>query len=113
MREIINASHNFSKRDTINSRSGYPLQEFDGSTMEIPEVVACAMMKDTDEDTGEIKNISVIKTKDSHYFTSISETVYDTMDAVIEILDEEGSVSLRVDKRQSKSKRDFLTLLVL
>lgn len=113
MRDIITASKNFTRRDIINSRSGYPLQDFEGNSLTIPEVVAAAIMKDTDTETGEIKDITVIKTSDSHYFTSISATVYDCMEDVIEILDEESTISVRVDKRTSKGNREFLTIVVL
>lgn len=113
MRTIIDATKSFTKRDIINSRSGFPLQDFDGDSLTIPEIVAAAIMKDTDTETGEIKDITVLKTSNSHYFTSISATVYDCMEDVIGILDEESTISVRVDKRKSKGNRDFLTLVVL
>lgn len=112
MREIINKSTGFTKRDLVNSRAGNPLQDFEKS-MTINNIMAIATCKDTDEETGEIKNVGILRTSDMVYYTTISETVFDTLDDVIDILDEEGEISVRVDKRRSNSGRDFLTLVVL
>lgn len=113
MREIIFSTQNFSKRDAINCRSGIPLQEFDGDSQTIENIVAAAIMKDTDTDTGEIKDISVLKTADMVYYTSISATICDNMEEVIDLIDEEGTINVRIDKRLSKGKREFLTIIVL
>lgn len=113
MREVIMSTKNFSKRDGINCRSGLPLQDFDGSSQTIENIVAAAIMKDTDTDTGEIKDISVLKTGDNYYYTSISATICDNMEEVIDLIDDEGTINVRIDKRRSKGNRDFLTLVVL
>lgn len=111
-REIIKQSNDFTKRDVVNSRAGKPLQDFEKS-MTITNITAIATCKDVDEETGEIKNVGIFRTADMVYYTTISETVFDTLDDVIEILDEENEISVRVDKRKSNSGRDFLTLVVL
>lgn len=112
MREIKLSTKNFSRRDIINSRAGKPLQDFDGSK-KIEHVTAAAIAKDTDEETGEIRDVGIIKTADAEYYTTISATVLDSMDAVVEIIDDEGEIDLRIDKRKSNGGRDFLTLIVL
>lgn len=112
MREqkVIKQSKNFSKRDLVNSKAGYPLQEFDGE-MEIKNVVALAMAEVKEDD--DEKEVTIIVTEDKQYFTSISATIYDAMPDVIDILDEENKVNLRILKRESKGGRDFLSVVVL
>lgn len=113
MREqkIINQSNNFTKRDMVNSKAGYPLQDFDGSKMEIKNVKAAAMTEVVED--GEKKEVSIIVTDDNQYYTSISSTIYDSMPDIIDILDDETKVDLRIIKRESKSGREFLSVIVL
>lgn len=112
MREqkIISQSNNFTKRDMVNSKAGYPLQDFDGQ-MEIKNVKAAAMTEVVED--GEKKEVSIIVTDDNQYYTSISATIYDSMPDIIDILDDETKVDLRIIKRESKSGREFLSVIVL
>lgn len=116
MRKTINQSASFSKRDGINSRSGYPLKDFEGKNFPIKGITAAAVMEDTDEDTGEIKEIGVFRTKDEFgntvYYTTISATVIDVLEDVIEVIDEESTVDVLITKRKSNSNREFLTLVI-
>lgn len=112
--DIIASAGGFTKRDALNSRNGFALQDFEGDSMEIPNVVKAACATNVDEDTGEIKNVSILVTEDHTYFTSISTTIYDNMEDLMEILEDESKINVRIHKRVSKgNKRDFLTLTVL
>lgn len=111
MRKTTLQTKNFSKRDGMNSRNGFPLQDLDNK--ETIKVTAAAIMEDNDEETGEVKEIGVIVTPEKQYFTTISSTVIDAMYDLIDIMDEEGETSIRLDKRQSKGGREFLTITIL
>lgn len=111
---VIASAGGFSKRDVLNSKNGIPMKDFDGESMMIPNVVKAAIAEATDEETGEIKYISVLVTDDQTYFTSISGTIYDSMPDLIDILEDEQKINVRINKRVSKgNKRDFLTMTVL
>ena len=111
---VIASVGNFNKRDALNSKNGIPMKDFDGDCMTIPNVVKAAIAETTDEETGEIKNISILVTDDQTYFTSISSTIYDSMPEMMDILEDESKVNVRINKRVSKgNKRDFLTMTVL
>lgn len=103
----------FTKRDVINSNSGYSLQDFEGNQMVIELVTAAAVLQKPDSETGEQKDVAVLVTANSEYFTSISATVLDQMDDILELIDEEGSLNIRVVRKKSKGGRDFLQLVVL
>ena len=108
MRNLILNTNNFTKRDAVNSRNGVALQDMENAFMF--NVIAAAQIETVDEETGERKEVSVLKSEDDHYYTSISATVYDVMDDLIEIINDEGSCKVRVDKRKSKQGRDFIML---
>lgn len=103
----------FTKRDVINSNSGCSLQDFEGNQMVIEFVTAAAVIQKPDSETGEQKDVAVLVTANSEYFTSISATVLDQMDDILELIDEEGSLNIRVVRKKSKGGRDFLQLVVL
>lgn len=111
-RTIAVASTNFTKRDMLNSRAGVPLKDFEES-ITINNVISAAVLSDVDEDTSEIKDVGVIVTADKTYYTTISATIIDTMEDLIDILNEEGNVDIRVNKRLSNNKREFLTMVIL
>lgn len=108
MRNSISNTSNFTRRDAVNSRNGIALQDVEnGYTF---NVISAAQIETVDEETGERKEVSVLKSDDNQYYTSISATVYDVMDDLIDIIDDEGSCKVRVDKRKSKQGRDFIML---
>lgn len=111
-RKVIEQSENFTKRDSINSRNGYPLQDLEDKM--ILEISACAIMEDDDEETGERKEIGVLVTSEKEYYTTISGTVIDALYDLGDILKEEGNVRVRIGKRKSKGAgRTFLTLDII
>lgn len=111
MKRIINATENFNKRDAINMRNGLPLKdEPNGKTINVSKA---AVVEDTDEETGELKNVSVLIDSDGKCYTAISATVADIMDDCIELLDAGESVTLELIKRTSSAGREFLTFQVM
>lgn len=110
-REIKN-SVNFTKKDAINARNGQALQDLpDGTRI---TVKSAAMLSVADEDTGEVKDVSVLITDDGDCLTSISATVYQIMDDIIDIITDDGVADIRVNQRTSKgNNRKFLTLTIL
>lgn len=110
-RTIIANTRNFTRRDAINSKNAEPLQDYVESFTEIKNVTKAAMLEVTDEETGEIKYVSVIITDDMVY-TSISATIYDTIGDLIDIIDDEGHADIMVKRRKAKSGRDFLSMYV-
>lgn len=111
MRNIILNTKNFTKRDSMNSRNGLPLQDLEDK--EKIKVTTAAILEDTDEETGERKEIGVLVTPEKQYYTTISSTVIDTMNDLIDIIDEEDEVEIRLGKRTSKGGRVFLTITIL
>lgn len=111
MKRIINATENFNKKDAINMRNGLPLKdEPNGKTFNISKA---AVVEDTDEETGELKNVSVLIDSDGKCYTAISTTVADIMGDCIELLDAGESVTLELIKRKSSAGREFLTFQVI
>ena len=111
MKKIINATENFTKKDSINMRNGLPLKdEPNGKTFMISKA---AVVEDTDEETGELKVVSVLIDSDGKCYTSISATIADIMGDCIDLLDAGESVSLELIKRKSEAGREFLTFQVM
>lgn len=111
MKRIINATENFNKKDAINMRNGFPLKdEPNGKTFNISKA---AVVEDTDEETGELKNVSVLIDSDGKCYTAISATVADIMNDCIELLDAGESLTLELIKRESSAGREFLTFQVI
>lgn len=111
MKRIVNATENFNKKDAINMRNGLPLKdEPNGKTFNISKA---AVVEDSDEETGELKNVSVLVDSDGKCYTTISATVADIMNDCIELLDAGESVTLELIKRKSSAGREFLTFQVI
>ena len=111
MKRIVDATENFNKKDAINMRNGLPLKdEPNGKTFNISKA---AVVEDTDEETGELKNVSVLIDSDGKCYTTISATVADIMNDCIELLDAGESVTLELIKRTSSAGREFLTFQVI
>lgn len=116
-REIVKASNNFGKKELINSRSGYALQECEDKS--VLAVTKAAIVMGPDPETGEEKEVAVLITADGECYTSISKTVREATDEVIDWLDDEellesdGSVHIRLLKRKSKGGREFLMLNIV
>lgn len=107
-RNIIKATKSFSKRDAINSVNGLALQEHADSDI----VVTSAALIETIDDNGETKSVSVLVGENQDYYTSISSAVYNSTDILIELIDEEGQVTVTIEKRESKGGRPYLVMMI-
>lgn len=109
MREMVRATKNFTKKMAINSRNGIAMQDTLGEFT----VHAAAKMRVDDEDSGEVKSVTVFISPDMDTLTAISAQIYDVADDLIDVIDEEGDCTVRIEKRTSKGGREFLTLTLL
>lgn len=107
----MSSTVNFTKKDEINSRNSLALQDLpDGHILTINKA---AVISRLDVETGESKEVSILVTEDGEVYSAISATVCDIMDDIIELMEEEPIVNLRLNKRKSKAGREFLSLTIL
>lgn len=103
---------NFTKRDIINSRNSFALQDLDNGTEIV--VAKAGIITRPDMETGEPKEVSVLIIEDGTVYSAISATVCDTMEDIVDLIeDEQAPVTIRLNKRKSKAGREFLSLTVL
>ena len=74
--------------------------------MEI-EVIGVGTFPDTDSDG------NAVKTESGEIYTTISATVYNSVEMLSEILEEEKKVVICVHEKESKAGRKFLQLEIL
>lgn len=110
-REVVVSTANFTKKDNVNARNGFSLQ--DVAQDEILKINKAAIVMGSDKDSGNNRQVAVLMSDDGVVYTSISENVLDAMDDICELIDETGSVDIRVFKRKSKQGRDFISLSIL
>lgn len=105
-------TNNFTKRDEINSRNSFALQDLeDGKNLTLTKA---AIIQRPDNETGEIKNVAIMVTEDGTVYSAISETVCDIMEDIVDLMNEENApIDVRLNKRKSKAGREFLSLTVL
>ena len=96
-----------SKKDLFNAKNSSKQLE-DGLML---KVLAVATMPDVDKDGKDIK-VGVLKTEDGIYST-ISATVINSLDALSDIIADDGEVDVAVRVGQSKSGRDFFMLEII
>lgn len=110
MRKIEKATNGFTKKHFLNSRNGTALQDIDSG--DIISVKHAAQI--FDDNGGEEKTVTVLIDEQDQYFTAISSSIYRSTEDLIDIIDDESKpVKVRIDKRTSKSNRDFLTMFIL
>lgn len=103
---------NFTKRDEINSRNSFALQDMeDGAVFQVSKA---ALVNRPDLETGEQKEVAVLVMDDGTVYSAISATVCDVLDDIVDLIEDEGApVTVRLNKRKSKAGREFLSLTVL
>lgn len=106
---IINLTDNITKKDIFNARSAsVKLADEVGSI----NVIGCAIAEDTDTETGEIKEIGYIFTRDIVYGT-VSKTAIDGILMLIDMYkDGERDLVVTVLKRKSAAGREFISLKI-
>lgn len=109
---IIKSSAKFTRRHAINLNTAFSLQDAAGARLE--SIQAAAIMDDIDRETGETKPVAAIVTGDGATYTSISAVVMESMEDIIELLDDGETFDLQVVSRKTKSSnRDYLSLVVI
>lgn len=110
MRETTKKTRNYTKRMNVNAAVGLSLKDVNKQL----KVNAAAMHIQTDNETGEVKYAGVLVDVDGTIYSFISKAVVDVMPDVIDIIEEEGEIDVRIDKRKSKdSEYEYLTLTIL
>lgn len=111
-KKIIKSSEKFTRRHAVNLSVAYSLQEVAGSTLN--DIVAAAVVEDVDRDTGEAKPVSVLVAGNGGVYTSISSVVMESMDDIIDLLDDGEKFDIQIVIRKTKSSnRDYLSLMII
>lgn len=104
-------SYNFTKKDEVNSVSATPLQKF---KEEVLTVKGAAVTERADQETGEMKKVAILVTEEHGTLTSISGTVLNGIDLIIDYMEEvQTDVQVKVKSNRSNAGREFLTLELL
>lgn len=76
------------------------------------DVVNVGSYDDTDKDGNPVA-VTVLVDKDGAVFTSISKTVYETLEMLEDIISEDGHALIEVCENTSNSGRNFYQLMIL
>ena len=97
-------TNNFTAKDVFNSATAKPLKSVVGQTL---NVVAVYVTERADLN-GEVQTVANIKTDDGEIYGTISETVIRSVLALPEMLEEDGSVAIRLEERPGAKGRSYL-----
>lgn len=77
------------------------------------EVSAVGTFADTDKDGNDV-NVTVLKSAtDSNVYTTISATIYNSLELLREILADNGTIRVKVIESKSQSGRNFFQLQII
>lgn len=93
------------KKDLFNAKNSAHKMEKDL----LITVVDCDSFKDITKDGIEV-DVSVLKSETGEMFSSISKTIYQSIDMLTDIIADEGKVNVIVRESKSANGRDFLHL---
>lgn len=122
MRKVIESTPNWGIKDKMNLTSAGTLQELAASGDTI-YVDAAAIVEVIDEESGEVKTTSALRTTDKQYYVGISATALDQVRDIVEYLTDcigdskaeltdDDLVCVKAIKKKSKSGRDFVVLSI-
>lgn len=74
-------------------------------------LTAVGSYPDKDKDGNEV-NVTVLKAEDGTVYTTISNTIYESLDALTDILADEGKVTINVTTKKSAGGREYFQLIV-
>lgn len=97
-----------SKKDLFNAKNAGQKIE---AGLEIT-IVAVGDFKDKDKDGKDVM-VTAMKTEAGEVYTTISATINDSVPLLLEILEEEKAVTVRVVQSTSNSGRDFFQLQII
>lgn len=76
------------------------------------DVVKVGSFPDKDKDGNDV-NVSCMMTPTGEIYTSISATIYDSLELLSEILEEDGSVTVQINETVSNNNRKFFQLQII
>lgn len=97
---------NFTAKDMFNSATAKPLKSAIG---QILNIVAIWVTERPDLD-GEVKTVANLKADNGEIYGTISDTVIRSALALPEMIEESGSVAIKVDERPGTKGRNYLVL---
>lgn len=122
MRKVIECTPNWGIKDKMNLTSAGTLQELADSG-DVIYVDAAAIVEVIDNETGEIKTTSALRTTDKQYYVGISATALDQVRDIVEYLTDrigdseseltaEDLVRIKSIKKKSKGGKYFVVLSI-
>lgn len=122
MRKVIQSTPNWGIKDKMNLTSAGTLQELADSGDTI-YVDAAAIVEVIDEESGEAKTTSALRTTGRQYYVGISATALDQVRDIVEYLTDcigdskaeltdDDLVCVKAIKKKSKGGRDFVVLSI-
>lgn len=122
MRKVIECTPNWEIKDKMNLTSAGTLQELADSG-DVIYVDAAAIVEVIDNETGEIKTTSALRTTDKQYYVGISATALDQVRDIVEYLTDrigdskseltaEDLVRIKSIKKKSKGGKYFIVLSI-
>lgn len=96
------------KRELFNAKNaGQKIEK--GMTL---EVVSLGQFADKDKDGNDV-TVTALACKNGDIYTTISATIGNSIDLLEDILNEEGSVTVKVNESKSNSGRSFYQLQII
>lgn len=74
-------------------------------------LTAVGSYPDKDKDGNEV-NVTVLKAEDGTVYTTISNTIFESLDMLTDILTDEGKVTINVTTKKSAGGREYFQLIV-
>ena len=74
-------------------------------------LTAVGSYPDKDKDGNEV-NVTVLKAEDGTVYTTISNTIFESLDMLTDILSDEGKVTINVTTKKSAGGREYFQLIV-
>ena len=97
-------TNNFTAKDIFYSATAKPLKSAIGEVLNIVAIYVCERA----DLNGEIQVVANLKTDDGEIYGTISDTVVRSVLALPEMLEEEGSVAIKVEERPGTKGRSYL-----
>ena len=97
-------TNNFTAKDIFNSATAKPLKSVIGEVLNIVAIYVCERA----DLNGEIQVVANLKTDDEEIYGTISDTVVRSVLALPEMLEEEGSVAIKIEERPGTKGRSYL-----
>lgn len=96
------------KKDLFNAKNSAHKMEKDLMIT----IVDCDSFKDITKDGVEV-DVSVLKSENGEMYSSISKTIYQSIDMLTDIISDDGKVNIIVRESKSANGRDFLHLEIV